>query len=88
MPAEVVVLIFTALLGGLSLGGLEIVLRARAGRRRELKHEEVERLSETVEGLQEQMSQVRDAVTDLHERVDFAERLLTKGEKGGQGRSG
>jgi hypothetical protein len=45
--------------------------------------EEVQRLAETVEGLQDQMFQVRDAVSELHERVDFAERLLTRGEKRG-----
>jgi hypothetical protein len=88
MPEEVMVLIFTAMLGGFSLAGLSMILRARAGRRGEFKHEEVEQLTEAVEGLQEQMLQVREAVTDLHERVDFAERLLTKGRKQGRRHSG
>jgi hypothetical protein len=83
MPEEVAILIFVGMLGGFSLTGLSMILRARRGRHGELKHEEVERLSETVDGLQDQMFQMRDAVADLHERMDFAERLLTKGEKRG-----
>ena len=41
---------------------------------------EVDRLVETVETLHEQVHQLRGEMTELHERMDFAERLLTKGE--------
>ncbi len=81
MPEEVAILIFTALVGTFSLVGLKILISARKTRPGEFGKEEVQRLAETVEGLQDQMYQVRDAVAELHERVDFAERLLTKGEK-------
>jgi signal transduction histidine kinase len=83
MPEEVALLIFVGMVGGFSLTGLSMILKARRSRHGDLKHEDVERLAESVEGLQDQMFQMRDAVADLHERVDFAERLLTKGEKQG-----
>ena len=81
MPEEVAILIFTALVGTFTLVGLKILISARKTRHGEVGKEEVQRLAETVEGLQDQMYQGRDAVAELHERVDFAERLLTKGEK-------
>lgn len=81
MPEEVAILIFTALVGTFTLVGLKILISARKTRHGEIGKEEVQRLAETVEGLQDQLYQVRDAVAELHERVDFAERLLTKGEK-------
>ena len=83
MPEEVAILIFTALVGSFSLVGLKILVSARRSRHGQVDGEELRRLTETVEGLQDQMYQVRDAVTDLHERVDFAERLLTRGAKPG-----
>lgn len=83
MPEEVAILIFTALVGTFSMVGLKILVSARKTRHGEVGKEEVQRLAESVEGLQDQMYQVRDAVSDLHERVDFAERLLTRGEKRG-----
>ncbi len=42
--------------------------------------EEVERLTDTVDALHEQVRVMRDEFTDLHERVDFAERLLSRGK--------
>ena len=81
MPEEVAILIFTALVGTFSLVGLKILVSARKTRHGEVGKEEVQRLTESVEGLQDQMYRVRDAVGELHERMDFAERLLTKGEK-------
>ena len=41
--------------------------------------EEMERLADAVDGLHEQVRLMRDEFTDLHERVDFAERLLSRG---------
>jgi hypothetical protein len=41
--------------------------------------EELERLSEAVEGLTEQVRALSDECSDLGERVDFTERLLTQG---------
>ncbi len=81
MPEEIVILIMTAMVGTFTVIGLKILVSARKARRGEIGKEEVQRLAETVEGLQDQMYQVRDGVSELHERMDFAERLLTKGEK-------
>ena len=83
MPEEIAILIFTAMVGTFSLFGLKILISARRTRHGEIGKEEAQRLAETVEGLQDQMYQVRDAVSELHERMDFAERLLTRGEKRG-----
>ncbi len=79
----ILILILVGMLGGFSLGGLSIVLKARGRRRGEVDRQEFERLSDTVESLHDQVYQVRESLADLHERVDFAERLLTKG--GGEG---
>ena len=80
MPEEVAVLIFVAMLGGFSLSGLNMILKARGRRHSEVGRQEVDRLTDAVENLHDQVYQLRDSVAELHERVDFAERLLTKGE--------
>lgn len=49
-----------------------------------LPGEDAAQLLESMEVLQEQVQQLRGDMVDLHERVDFAERLLTKGEKKGE----
>jgi len=41
--------------------------------------EELERLSDAVEGLTEQVRGLSDECSDLGERVNFAERLLIQG---------
>ncbi|UCF41241.1 MAG: hypothetical protein JSW43_02600 [Gemmatimonadota bacterium] len=80
MPEEVAILILVGMLGGFSLTGLSMILKARGRRHGEVSREQVERLTDAVETLHDQMYQMRDSVAELHERVDFAERLLTKGE--------
>lgn len=47
-----------------------------------LKAGDAERLVESVDLLQEQVHQLRGDMADLHERIDFAERLLARGETG------
>jgi cell division protein FtsB len=42
--------------------------------------EEVERLTEAVETLRDDVRILRDEVVDLSERVDFTERVLTRGK--------
>jgi hypothetical protein len=83
MPEEVAILIMIAMLGGFSLSGLSMILKARGRRHREVGREEVDRLTDAVETLHDQVYQLRDSMAELHERVDFAERLLTKGGKEG-----
>lgn len=85
MPQAVVELIAallgTAMLGGFTLGGLRMWLRYREARLRVSQGGDTERLVEVIEGLQEEILGLRGEVTDLHERMDFAERLLTRGRQ-------
>lgn len=84
MPREIVLLIGgllgAAMVGILVLGGMKIWVTARSSRKAQVGREGLERLLEAMEGLQEQMFDVREAVAELHERIDFTERLLTRGE--------
>jgi hypothetical protein len=68
-------------LGTFSLIGLRMFLGYKA-RRLELSSGRGDsgRVEEMVEELRDEMQQLRIAVGDLHERVDFAERLLTRGQ--------
>jgi len=71
--------------GTMVLVGMKMRLTARlhessTQNRVEKDREEVERLTDTVDALHEQVRMMRDEFTDLHERVDFAERLLSRGE--------
>jgi cell division protein FtsB len=48
--------------------------------------EEVEQLTETVDALRDEVRELREGMVDLHERVEFAERVLTRGRaEGDQG---
>ncbi|HEX9727869.1 MAG TPA: hypothetical protein VGA37_05145 [Gemmatimonadales bacterium] len=58
---------------------MKIWFTARNARRDELGREEAERLTEAGESLQDQMQLLREEQAEMHERIDFAERLLTKG---------
>jgi len=46
--------------------------------------EEMKRLAETVEDLQRDLADTRAELADVHERVDFAERLLARARDAGQ----
>ncbi len=80
MPEEIAILILVGMLGGFALGGLKMILAARVARRGQVGREEFDRLTDAVDTLHEQVYQVRESVAELHERMDFAERLLTRGE--------
>lgn len=43
--------------------------------------EQLERLTETVELLQDHVRGLRDEMVDLNERIDFTERVLTRGRE-------
>ena len=67
------------------LVGMKMRLTARmheSGNRNRVERdrEEVDRLTDTVDALHEQVRMMRDEFADLQERVDFAERLLSRGE--------
>jgi hypothetical protein len=48
--------------------------------------QEVEQLADAVDSLRDEVRELREGVVDLHERVEFAERLLTRGRaEGDQG---
>ena len=73
-----------ALTGMTSLGILVLVgIKMRFNhklRMREMPTGENERLTEAVEQLQDEVRLMREEFTELHERVDFAERLLARGK--------
>ncbi len=73
-----------ALTGMTSIGILVLVgLKMRFNhkfRMRETPAGEHERLTEAVEQLQDEVRLMREEFTELHERVDFAERLLARGK--------
>ena len=71
--------------GTMVLIGMKMRLTARLHEssnqnRVEKDRDEVDRLTDAVDALHEQVRMMRDEFTDLHERVDFAERLLSRGE--------
>ena len=66
---------------GSILIGARMWLRSKADRLNLAGRDEFERLTEAVDNLHERMQFVQDEIGELHERVDFAERLLTKGEQ-------
>ncbi len=72
-----------ALTGMTSLGILVLVgIKMRFNhklRMRETPTGENERLTEAVEQLQDEVRLMREEFTDLHERVDFTERILSEG---------
>jgi hypothetical protein len=82
MPPEIALpILFAAIIGSSGLTGVLVWLAMRTSRRGELGRDEAERLREALESMNERLFEVRDSVAELHERMDFAERLLTKGEE-------
>jgi hypothetical protein len=72
--------VLATLIGFLGAGtflliGLRMFLTHRA---RRLRGEGGAELAEAVTGLRDDVHALRDEITDLHERVDFAERLLAQ----------
>ena len=72
-----------AIMGMTSLGILVLVgIKMRFNhklRMREMPTGENEHLTEAVEQLQGEVRLMREEFTDLHERVDFTERILSEG---------
>ena len=61
--------------------GIILWLAAKTSRSRVVSREEFDRVTEALGNANDQLYEVRESMSELHERVDFAERLLTKGEK-------
>lgn len=78
-PGDVVALIGVLGLGSMALVALKMILNYRAARLSGgASPKEVERLGDTVEQLRDQVEVQRAELAELHERVDFAERMLAK----------
>ena len=69
---------------GSTLLGWRMWLRAKAERLKLAGRDDIERLIDAVESLHERMHGVQEEMGELHERVDFAERLLAKGDDSGE----
>jgi hypothetical protein len=80
--AEAISLLVALLgLGTFTLIGLRMFLGYRARRLELAGRAPSAQLEELVEELRHEVQALRGDVSDLHERVDFAERLLTKGRE-------
>jgi hypothetical protein len=82
---ELIITVLGALAGGaMGLGAIKIVVSAWI-RKKELATggEDLERLIESVEALRSETAYIRDhlgaEISDVHERLEFAERMLTRG---------
>lgn len=82
---ELLITVFGALAGGaMGLGAIKIIATAWI-RKKELAAGggDLERLVEAVEALRAETAYMRDQlgaeISDVHERLEFAERLLTRG---------
>jgi hypothetical protein len=64
--------------GGMMLLALKMVLNYRMARLGSGVGKDAERVNELVEHMREQLEQNRAEMVELHERVDFAERMLAK----------
>ncbi len=85
MPPEVIIEAIGPLLAVISIGtmaliGMKMRLNAKAKLQQGSKGEELDRLTDAVDGLTEEIRMLRDDYGELHDRVDFAERLLARGK--------
>ncbi len=83
---ELLINVIGALLaGGLGLGAIKIIAGAWV-RKKELQAGagEIERVTEAIDSLRSELAYMRDQlgseISDVHERLEFAERILTKGQ--------
>ncbi len=67
-------------IGIMILVGMKMRLSAKVQLQQGSKSEEVERLADAVEGLHEEVRMLREDYAELHERMDFAERMLSSGK--------
>jgi len=69
-------------LGTFGLIGMRMWLNSKA-KRSSLGADAVERLGDALDGLHDQVRMMREDLGELHERVDFAERLLARSSAAG-----
>ena len=84
MPPEILEFIapltIITTVGTLFLIGMKMRLSAKVQLQDGSKSEDVERLADAVDGLHEEIRMLREEYTELHERMDFAERMLSTGQ--------
>lgn len=84
-PDAVFAMVALFLLSGVSLVGLRMLLNYRIKRiQAQGGAERPRELEEGLAELREQMYLLRGDVTDIQERLDFTERVLTRGKDGEQ----
>jgi hypothetical protein len=83
MNAEVIApLIATVMFGVFVLTGMKMFLGYRIKRLQAQKEGRPPELDEAIADLRDQMHLLRGEVVDLQERMDFHERVLTRGQAG------
>ncbi len=84
MPPEILEFIapltIITTIGTLFLIGMKMRLSAKVQLQQDSKSEDVERLADAVDGLNEEVRMLREEYAELHERMDFAERMLSSGK--------
>ncbi len=81
MPPEAIApLIAVTSIGIMILVGMKMRLSAKVQLQQGSKSEDVERLADVVDGLHEEVRMLREEYAELHERMDFAERMLSSGK--------
>jgi len=70
--------------GTFLLIGLKMFLTYRSNRLSNAGGDQVRQIAETVEDLRRDLADTRAELADVHERVDFAERLLTRARDAGR----
>jgi hypothetical protein len=70
--------------GTFVLIGLKMFLTYRAKRFSAVGGDQLRQLAETVQDLRRDLADTRAELSDVHERLDFAERLLTRARAAGR----
>lgn len=84
MPVEITehlipLIIFYIFLGGMGLAGFKSWLNYRARKTGSIDPADVEHLTEAVDNLRQQAELLRGEFSELYERVEFTERMLSRG---------
>ncbi len=77
--ASILVATLTATICGSGLLGWRMWLRSKTERLQLSGRDDGERIAEALDALHERVQYLQDEITELNERVDFAERLLSRG---------
>lgn len=80
MPPDIAPLMALLGVGTFTLLGMRMWLKHKIERQRLAGSEDVDRMVDAIDRLHDQIQTMRDEMGELQERVDFAERLLARGE--------